>query len=107
MTLYFSLAATAAMQAAPDADAVLVNAVAPYGSDLAEGLHIPSFGIFLQPVEPSAAYPPVITKLPSLGGLGNRLAGTLAQMMPAFSYDQACAQVRLRTRAASREPPRR
>jgi UDP:flavonoid glycosyltransferase YjiC (YdhE family) len=93
MTRYFSLAATAAVQAAPDADAVLVNAAAPYGSDLAEGLHIPSFGIFLQPVEPSAAYPPVITKLPSLGGLGNRLAGTLAQMMPA-SYDQACAQVR-------------
>jgi sterol 3beta-glucosyltransferase len=99
MTQYFTLAATTALEAAsgrgaaPGADAVLVNAVAPYGHDIAEGLHISSIGMFLQPMEPSAAYPPVITKLPSLGGLGNRLAGTLAQMTPA-SYDQACAQVR-------------
>jgi UDP:flavonoid glycosyltransferase YjiC (YdhE family) len=93
MTRYFELAATAALEAAPGTGAVLFNAVAPYGSDIAEGLHIPSIGTFLQPVEPSAAYPPLATKLPSLGGLGNRIAGNLAQMMPA-SYDKACAQVR-------------
>jgi hypothetical protein len=93
MTRYFELPATAALEAAPGTGAVLFNAVAPYGSDIAEGLHIPSIGTFLQPVEPSAAYPPLATKLPSLGGLGNRIAGNLAQMMPA-SYDKACAQVR-------------
>jgi UDP:flavonoid glycosyltransferase YjiC (YdhE family) len=93
MARYFSLAATAALEAAQRADAVLVNAVAPYGSDIAEGLRISSIGMFLQPMEPSAAYPPVATKLPSLGGPGNRLAATLAQLMPA-SYDAACAQAR-------------
>jgi UDP:flavonoid glycosyltransferase YjiC (YdhE family) len=93
MARYFELAATAALEAAPGSGIILVNAVAPYGSDIAEGLRIPSIGTFLQPMEPSAAYPPVATKLPSLGGLGNRLAGTLAQVMPA-SYDSACAQVR-------------
>lgn len=40
---------------------MLVNAVAPYGSDIAECLRIPSIGMFLQPMEPSAAYPPVAT----------------------------------------------
>lgn len=93
MTRYFELAATAALEAAPGSGAVLFNAVAPYGSDIAEGLHTPSIGTYLQPVEPSAAYPPLATKLPSLGGLGNRIAGNLAQMMPA-SYDKACTQVR-------------
>jgi UDP:flavonoid glycosyltransferase YjiC (YdhE family) len=72
---------------------VLVNAVAPYGSDIAEGLRIPSIGAFLQPMEPSAAYPPLTIGVRSLGGLGNRFAGALAQLMPA-SYDAACAQVR-------------
>jgi sterol 3beta-glucosyltransferase len=93
MTRYFELAATAALEAAPGSGAVLYNAVAPYGSDIAEGLHIPSIGTFLQPAEPSAAYPPLATKLPSLGGPGNRIAASLAQRLPA-SYDKACAQVR-------------
>lgn len=93
MARYFRLAATAALEAAPGTGTVLFNAVAPYGSDIAEGLRIPSIGTFLQPMEPSAAYPPVAAKLPSLGSLTNRLAGTLAQVMPA-SYDSACAQVR-------------
>jgi UDP:flavonoid glycosyltransferase YjiC (YdhE family) len=44
-------------------------------------------------MEPSAAYPPMATKLASLGGAGNRVAGNLTQLMPA-SYDTACAQVR-------------
>ena len=93
MARYFGPAATAALQAAPGADAVLVNAVAPYGSDIAEGLRIPSIGAFLQPMEPSASYPPLTMGVRNLGDLGNRLAGALAQVMPA-SYDAACAQVR-------------
>jgi sterol 3beta-glucosyltransferase len=93
MTSYFGLAAAAALESAPGCDTVLFNAVAPYGSDIAEAMRVPAIGTFLQPVEPSAAYPPLATKLPSLGGLGNRLAADLAQRMPA-SYDQACAQVR-------------
>jgi sterol 3beta-glucosyltransferase len=93
MTRYFDLAATAALEAAPGSGAVLFNAVAPYGSDIAEGLHTPSIGTYLQPAEPSAAYPPLATRLPSLGGLGNRIAGNLAQKMPA-SYDKACTRVR-------------
>lgn len=93
MARYFSLAATAALEAASDADAVLFNAVAPYGSDIAEGLRIRSIGAFLQPMEPSTAYPPLAIGLTSLGGPGNRLAGSLSQLMPA-SYDKACSQVR-------------
>jgi hypothetical protein len=91
MARYFELAAMVALEAAPGTDAVLFNAVAPYGRDIAEGLRVPSIGMFLQPTEPSAAYPPMATKLASLGGVGNRVAGNLTQLMPA-SYDTACAK---------------
>ena len=90
---YFGLAATTALAAAPGAEVVLVNAVAPFGHDIAEGLGVPSVGAFLQPMEPSAAYPPVLVGMRGLGGPGNRLAGTLLRVAPAL-YDAACAQVR-------------
>lgn len=90
---YFGLAATAALAAAPGAEVVLVNAVAPFGHDIAESLGVPSIGAFLQPMEPSAAYPPVLVGTRGLGGPGNRLAGTLLRFAPAL-YDRACAQVR-------------
>jgi hypothetical protein len=49
MARYFELAAMVALEAAPGTDAVLFNAVAPYGRDIAEGLRVPSIGMFLQP----------------------------------------------------------
>jgi UDP:flavonoid glycosyltransferase YjiC (YdhE family) len=73
---------------------VLANSVAPYGHDLAEGLGIPSIGTHLQPMEPSAAYPPVALGLArSAGPWGNRALGRLVRAAPA-PYDAACARMR-------------
>jgi sterol 3beta-glucosyltransferase len=102
---YFELTATAALAAAADADAVLANAAAPFGRDIAEGIGATAIGTYLQPLEPSAAYPPVLIPVRSLGGLGNRLAGTAVQSFPA-PYDAACARIRreLGLSARSRRP---
>jgi UDP:flavonoid glycosyltransferase YjiC (YdhE family) len=92
---YMDLAADGTLAAASaGADVVLVNSVAPFGCDLAEGLGVPSAGLFLQPVQPSSAYPPVVLgSSRGFGPLGNRLAGLAVRAAPAPS-DRACARVR-------------
>ncbi|MFF8786355.1 glycosyltransferase [Streptomyces sp. NPDC015125] len=90
---YMDQAATAALDAAPGAEAVLTNAISPYGHDIAEALGVPSVDALLQPWQPSAAYPPVIFSQRSLGRTGNRLAGRIAQQVPT-PYDPACARIR-------------
>lgn len=61
------------------ADVVLFSSsLAPLGVVAAEGLHLPSAGVFLQPLAPTREFPPVIFDLPSLGPFGNRAAGRCA-----------------------------
>lgn len=90
---YMDAAASAALAAAPGADAVLTNAISPYGHDIAEGLGVPSVEALLQPAQPSTAYPPMIASSRDLGRIGNRVAGRVAQWLPT-PYDPACARVR-------------
>ncbi|MFG3706408.1 glycosyltransferase [Micromonospora sp. NPDC047670] len=92
---YMEQAATGTSAAArAGTDLVLVNSVAPFGCDVAEGLGVPSAGIFLQPMEPSAAYPPMLLGLSrGLGRWGNRIAGAALRAAPA-PYDSACARLR-------------
>lgn len=90
---YMDASATAALAAAPGADAVLTNAISPYGHDIAESLGVPSVEALLQPAHPSTAYPPMIASARDLGRIGNRLAGGIAQWVPT-PYDPACARVR-------------
>ncbi|MER7759065.1 glycosyltransferase [Streptomyces sp. NPDC097619] len=47
----------------------------PLCAALAEAHRIPHLGVHLQPLAPTAAFPPLVTGLRSLGGTGNRLAG--------------------------------
>lgn len=90
LTAYMDLAAEGARTAAAEGvDAILANAVAPFGHDIADRLGVPSAGAFLQPMHPSTAYPPVLLGLPrSLGPLGNRLAGLALAAAPA-PHDKA------------------
>jgi UDP:flavonoid glycosyltransferase YjiC (YdhE family) len=92
---YMDQAAAGTLAAArAGTDLLLVNSVAPFGCDVAEGLGVPSAGIFLQPTEPSSAYPPPILGLSrSLGPLVNRLAGAAVRSARA-PYDRACARIR-------------
>ncbi len=62
------------------ADVMLLSATTtPIGQVVAEALELPSAGLFLQPLEPTRAFPPVVwggTR--GFGPVGNRLAGQAA-----------------------------
>ncbi|HEX6684573.1 MAG TPA: glycosyltransferase [Candidatus Limnocylindrales bacterium] len=93
LRIYMDNAAAAALAAAPGAQAVLTNAVSPYGHDIAEGLGIPSVEALLQPAHPSADYPPMVASGRDLGRVGNLLAGRFMRWAPT-PYDPACARIR-------------
>ena len=71
-------AAHATLDAAADADLLLVNGSAPFGYDIAEALDIPSAGLYCQPMTPTAAFPPIVLhSARSWGSRGNRILGEL------------------------------
>lgn len=57
------------------ADAVVLSPLMIVGMQLAEGLGIPSAGLYLQPMTPTRAYGPSALGLPSLGGPLNKAIG--------------------------------
>ncbi|WP_190111000.1 glycosyltransferase [Streptomyces cinnamoneus] len=57
---------------------LLSTTTAPLGWHVAEARGIPSLGAYLQPVAPTADFPPVVGGGRSLGRWGNRAAGRLA-----------------------------
>jgi UDP:flavonoid glycosyltransferase YjiC (YdhE family) len=71
-------AAHATLEAAADADLLLMNGSAPFGYDIAEALGIPSAGLYNQPMTPTSAFPPIVLhSARSWGARGNRLLGEL------------------------------
>jgi UDP:flavonoid glycosyltransferase YjiC (YdhE family) len=87
----------ALVQAARGADAVLAaGAVAPLGRAIAEGLTLPSLGLFLQPQHPTREFGAPMLGGRSLGAVGNRLGGVAV----ATAVDRVFtdAMRRLRTR---------
>ncbi|MFE6776897.1 nucleotide disphospho-sugar-binding domain-containing protein [Streptomyces sp. NPDC057702] len=65
--------------ARPGADLLLLSTTtAPLGWHLAEALDVDSMGLYLQPVAPTGAFPPVVGGTRSLGRWGNQAAGRLA-----------------------------
>jgi len=87
-------AARATLEAAADADLLLVNGSAPFGYDIAEALGIPSAGLFSQPMTPTSAFPPIVLhSARSWGPRGNRLLGEvgLRSMIP---FHRATARLR-------------
>jgi UDP:flavonoid glycosyltransferase YjiC (YdhE family) len=87
----------ALVQAARGADIVLAaGAVAPLGRAIAEGLKLPSLGLFLQPQHPTREFGAPMLGGRSLGTVGNRLGGraVLSAVDRVFTH----AMHRLRTR---------
>lgn len=71
-------AAHAVLDAAAQADVVLVNGSAPFGYDVAEALGLPSAGLYCQPMTPTGSFPPIVLhSARSWGRRGNRLLGSL------------------------------
>ncbi|WP_093771137.1 glycosyltransferase [Streptomyces sp. yr375] len=64
------------LTAAQESDVLLLSAsVAPLGHAIAEGLALPSLGLYLQPVAPTREFGPPLLGGGSWGAVGNRLAG--------------------------------
>jgi sterol 3beta-glucosyltransferase len=98
-TRYLTGAAVDLLAAARHADVLLVNLTAMFGYEIADGLGIPSMGVYSQPVEPTKDFPPILFHSAgsfwarSLGRPGNRLAGQIA-LASVTPYHRAAAQVR-------------
>ncbi len=67
--------AYALLDALRGADALVMSPLMIIGLHLAEGLGIPSVGVYLQPMTPTRAYAPSSLALPSVGGPLNKAIG--------------------------------
>ncbi|MFB9237770.1 glycosyltransferase [Plantactinospora siamensis] len=82
-------------RAAVDADLLLLTPVtAPLGYSVAQSRGIPSLGVFLQPVAPTAEFPPVVLGAPGLTRWGNRAAGALGERLGQLVYADASRRLR-------------
>ncbi|MFJ6799048.1 glycosyltransferase [Streptomyces sp. NPDC091268] len=64
------------LQAAQSHDLLLLSgSLGPLGHTIAEGLGIPSSGVYLQPLSATGEFPPPVVGTRSCGTTGNRLAG--------------------------------
>ena len=94
LTELLGQAVDASIVAARDAEMVLWNGAAPFGREIADGLHRPGFGLYSQPWTPTGDFPPVaLHSARSLGRLGNRLVGELV-MRTLVPYQRAARRVR-------------
>ncbi|CAM5594592.1 glycosyltransferase [Streptomyces aurantiogriseus] len=83
--------------AARASDALLLSAsVAPLGHTIAEGLSLPSLGLYLQPVAPTGEFRPPMLGGGSWGALGNRLAGHGVELAVEQAFAPALPAVRAR-----------
>ncbi|WP_269854737.1 glycosyltransferase [Streptomyces sp. RPT161] len=77
------------------ADVLLVSqGVAPLGRVVAEGLDLPSLGVFVVPLMPTASFPPVGVSLRSLGARGNRAAGNVMMSLAMRLYTPEVQRLR-------------
>jgi UDP:flavonoid glycosyltransferase YjiC (YdhE family) len=95
LTEYLRAAATDAIAAAErGTDVVLFNSSALFADDIAAGLRVPALGVFSQPIEPTADFPPILANSArSWGRWGNR-AGAALVSRALTPFHRAAAVVR-------------
>ena len=84
----------AIVEAATGADLLLVSTLAWQGIHVAEGLNIPSMGVYLQPVDPTGAFPPWMLTQRSLGRWGNRVAARTVRNLGQLPFRSATRELR-------------
>ncbi|MFR9676407.1 glycosyltransferase [Streptomyces sp. TR02-1] len=75
---------------------LLSSSAAPLGCVLAEGLELPSIGVFLQPVAPTAEFGPPIAGGRSWGGPLNRLGGQVVEASVDLFFADTSRRLRAR-----------
>lgn len=83
--------------AAGDSELLLLNgAVAPLGQVIAEGLGVPSMGVYLQPLAATGEFAPPMLGAGSWGRPGNRLAAGAVNAALDVVFPDACRTLRAR-----------
>ncbi|TDD85581.1 glycosyltransferase, partial [Actinomadura darangshiensis] len=93
---HWSDMADATLEAAKGADLLLLSAMGWLGIHVAEGLGIPSMGVYLQPLDPTRAFPPAMIGTRSLGGPGNRAAAKALRVAGQFPFRKVVKDLRER-----------
>ncbi|MEU2393397.1 glycosyltransferase [Streptomyces sp. NPDC007369] len=98
------LAAGVADAVRQGADVLLSSTITdPVCATLGEALRLPAIGVYLQPIQPTAAFPPLVTRGRSWGPVGNRLAARALWAGTERLFAPAVGQLRRDLRL----PPRR
>ncbi|MCT2591397.1 glycosyltransferase [Streptomyces sp. N2-109] len=85
------------LRAARSSDVLLVSSsLGPLGHTLAEGLAMPSMGVYLQPMDPTGEFPPPVIGTRSLGRAGTRLAGHTLNVAVDGIYAETARELRTR-----------
>lgn len=75
---------------------LLSSSLGPLGHAVAEGLSLPSMGVYLQPLAPTREFAPPVLGGGSWGGLGNRFAGRGVNRAVEHVFASAVPEVRSR-----------
>ncbi|SFO23293.1 UDP:flavonoid glycosyltransferase YjiC, YdhE family [Pseudonocardia ammonioxydans] len=81
-------------RAAAGADVLLVSMLGWQGIHVAEAMGIPSMGVYLQPFDPTAEFPPWALTRRSLGRWGNRAAARALRVLGQVPFRSATAELR-------------
>jgi len=84
----------AVRDAARGADLLLLAPMGMLGYHVAEANGVPSMGAFLQPLEPTRAFPPALVTTRSLGSVGNRGAARAFRVLGQVPFARATASFR-------------
>ncbi|MEU4424706.1 glycosyltransferase [Actinoplanes sp. NPDC024001] len=80
--------------ASADADLLLLGAMGWLGYHVAQARGVPSMGAFLQPLEPTRAFPPALLTTRSLGGWGNLTAARALRLLGQAPFARQTAALR-------------
>ncbi|MFB9904328.1 glycosyltransferase [Allokutzneria oryzae] len=86
------------------ADLLLLSGSALLGYQIAEGMGIPSMGVFLQSILPTGAVPPLATAGRSLGRLGNRAVSELTGVAIGRLFDATTTELRRKVGLPPKRP---
>lgn len=86
--------ADAMLAAARKADVLLLSPAGWIGAHVAEGLGLPSMGVYLQPLTPTREFPPATVTTRSLGGWGNRRAATALRSLGQQPFREVVGELR-------------
>jgi sterol 3beta-glucosyltransferase len=92
--------------AAQKADLLMLSTMAWLGIHVAEGLGVPSMGVYLQPLDPAAEIPPWPLTSRSLGPWGNRAAASALRVLGLLPFRRVISDLRARHGLAPIGPAR-